>query len=46
MTLIVVVFLETKKNIEKLLRETISVTEFNGTLAFVGVVRGDLSAVA
>ena len=37
-TLIVVVFLETKKNIEKLLRETISVTEFNGTLAFVGVV--------
>jgi uncharacterized membrane protein (DUF4010 family) len=37
-TLIVVVFLETKKDIEKLLRETISVTEFNATLAFVGVV--------
>jgi uncharacterized membrane protein (DUF4010 family) len=37
-TLIVVVFLETKKKIEKLLRETISVTEFNGTLAFIGVV--------
>lgn len=37
-TLIVVVFLETKQYIEKLLRETISVTEFNGTLAFVGVV--------
>jgi uncharacterized membrane protein (DUF4010 family) len=37
-TLIVVVFLETKQRIEKLLRETISVTEFNGTLAFVGVV--------
>jgi uncharacterized membrane protein (DUF4010 family) len=37
-TLIVVVFLETKQMIEKLLRETISVTEFNGTLAFVGVV--------
>jgi uncharacterized membrane protein (DUF4010 family) len=37
-TLIVVVFLETKQYIEKLLRETISVTEFNATLAFVGVV--------
>ncbi len=37
-TLIVVVFLETKRNIEKFLRETISVTEFNATLAFVGVV--------
>lgn len=37
-TLIVVVFLETKQAIEKLLRETISVTEFNATLAFVGVV--------
>ncbi len=37
-TLIVVVFLETKQYIEKLLRETISVTEFNSTLAFVGVV--------
>lgn len=37
-TLLVVVFLETKKLIEKLLRETISVTEFNATLAFVGVV--------
>ena len=37
-TLIVVVFLETKQHIEKLLRETISVTEFNATLAFVGVV--------
>ena len=37
-TLIVVVFLETKKYIEKLLRETISITEFNATLAFVGVV--------
>jgi uncharacterized membrane protein (DUF4010 family) len=37
-TLIVVVFLEAKKNIEKLLRETISVTEFNATLAFIGVV--------
>lgn len=37
-TLIVVVFLETKQTIEKLLRETISVTEFNATLAFVGVV--------
>jgi uncharacterized membrane protein (DUF4010 family) len=37
-TLIVVVFLETKQYIEKLLRESISVTEFNGTLAFVGVV--------
>jgi uncharacterized membrane protein (DUF4010 family) len=37
-TLIVVVFLEIKKNIEKLLRETISITEFNATLAFVGVV--------
>ncbi|HTB12988.1 MAG TPA: DUF4010 domain-containing protein [Bryobacteraceae bacterium] len=37
-TLIVVVFLETKHYIEKLLRETISITEFNGTLAFVGVV--------
>lgn len=37
-TLIVVVFLETKKYIETLLRETISVTEFNATLAFVGVV--------
>ena len=37
-TLIVVVFLETKQTIEKLLRETISLTEFNGTLAFVGVV--------
>src|SRR5580704_13107500 len=38
MTLIVVVFLETKQHIEKLLRETISVTEFNATLAFVGIV--------
>jgi uncharacterized membrane protein (DUF4010 family) len=37
-TLIVVVFLETKKRIETLLRETISTTEFNATLAFVGVV--------
>jgi uncharacterized membrane protein (DUF4010 family) len=37
-TLIVVVFLETKQRIEKLLRETISTTEFNATLAFVGVV--------
>ena len=37
-TLIVVVFLETKPFIEKLLRETISVTEFNGTLAFVAMV--------
>ncbi len=37
-TLIVVVFLEIKQNIEKLLRETISTTEFNATLAFVGVV--------
>jgi uncharacterized membrane protein (DUF4010 family) len=37
-TLIVVVFLETKQAIEKLLRQTISVTEFNATLAFVGVV--------
>jgi uncharacterized membrane protein (DUF4010 family) len=37
-TLIVVVFLETKQYIEKLLRETLSVTEFNATLAFVGVV--------
>jgi uncharacterized membrane protein (DUF4010 family) len=37
-TLIVVVFLETKQVIEKLLRQTISVTEFNATLAFVGVV--------
>jgi uncharacterized membrane protein (DUF4010 family) len=37
-TLIVVVFLESKQFIEKLLRETISVTEFNATLAFVGVV--------
>jgi uncharacterized membrane protein (DUF4010 family) len=37
-TLIVVVFLETKQYIEKLLRETISATEFNATLAFVGVV--------
>ncbi len=37
-TLIVVVFLETKQYIEKLLRETISMTEFNATLAFVGVV--------
>ena len=37
-TLIVVVFLETKQYIEKLLRETISVTEFNATLAFVGMV--------
>lgn len=37
-TLIVVVFLETKQYIEKLLRETISITEFNATLAFVGVV--------
>jgi uncharacterized membrane protein (DUF4010 family) len=37
-TLVVVVFLETKQKIEKLLRETISITEFNGTLAFVGVV--------
>lgn len=37
-TLIVVVFLETKKYIEKLLRQTISVTEFNATLAFVAVV--------
>jgi len=37
-TLIIVVFLETKQAIEKLLRETISVTEFNATLAFVGVV--------
>jgi uncharacterized membrane protein (DUF4010 family) len=37
-TLIIVVFLETKQGIEKLLRETISVTEFNATLAFVGVV--------
>jgi uncharacterized membrane protein (DUF4010 family) len=36
--LIVVVFLETKQTIEKLLRQTISVTEFNATLAFVGVV--------
>ena len=37
-TLIVVVFLEIKKYIEKLLRETLSVTEFNATLAFVAVV--------
>jgi uncharacterized membrane protein (DUF4010 family) len=37
-TLIVVVFLETKQYIEKLLRETISVTEFNATLAFVCIV--------
>ncbi len=37
-TLIVVVFLETKQYIEKLLRETLSITEFNATLAFVGVV--------
>jgi uncharacterized membrane protein (DUF4010 family) len=37
-TLVVVVFLETKQAIEKLLRETVSVTEFNATLAFVGVV--------
>jgi len=37
-TLIIVVFLETKQAIEKLLRQTISVTEFNATLAFVGVV--------
>jgi uncharacterized membrane protein (DUF4010 family) len=37
-TLIVVVLLETKQAIEKLLRQTISVTEFNATLAFVGVV--------
>jgi uncharacterized membrane protein (DUF4010 family) len=37
-TLIVVVFLETKQAIEKLLRQTISITEFNATLAFVGVV--------
>ncbi len=37
-TLIVVVFLETKKYIATLLREKISMTEFNGTLAFVGVV--------
>ncbi|MGA3187481.1 MAG: MgtC/SapB family protein [Bryobacteraceae bacterium] len=37
-TLLVVVFLEAKQHIEKLLRETISTTEFNATLAFVGVV--------
>jgi uncharacterized membrane protein (DUF4010 family) len=37
-TLIVVVFLETKQRIEILLRETISPTEFNATLAFIGVV--------
>ncbi|HVP00075.1 MAG TPA: DUF4010 domain-containing protein [Bryobacteraceae bacterium] len=37
-TLIVVVFLETKQWIAKLLRETINETEFNATLAFVGVV--------
>jgi uncharacterized membrane protein (DUF4010 family) len=37
-TLIVVVFLEIKQHIEKLLRETISATEFNATLAFVGAV--------
>src|ERR1700691_4825129 len=37
-TLIVVVFLEAKQYLEKLLRETISITEFNATLAFVGVV--------
>jgi uncharacterized membrane protein (DUF4010 family) len=37
-TLIVVAFLETKQAIEKLLRETISVAEFNATLAFLGVV--------
>jgi len=37
-TLIVVVFLEIKKRIEKLLRETISITEFNATLGFVGIV--------
>jgi uncharacterized membrane protein (DUF4010 family) len=38
MTLIVVVFLETKRYIQQLLRQTISVTEFNASLAFVGVV--------
>jgi uncharacterized membrane protein (DUF4010 family) len=37
-TLIIVIFLETKQYVQKLLRETISVTEFNATLAFVGVV--------
>lgn len=37
-TLVVVVFLETKQWIAKLLRETINETEFNATLAFVGVV--------
>jgi uncharacterized membrane protein (DUF4010 family) len=37
-TLIVAVFLEAKQHIQKLLRETISATEFNATLAFVGVV--------
>jgi uncharacterized membrane protein (DUF4010 family) len=37
-TLIVVVFLETKQWIAKLLRETINETEFNATLAFIGVV--------
>lgn len=37
-TLIVAVFLETKQKIEHLLRETISTTEFNATLAFVSVV--------
>jgi uncharacterized membrane protein (DUF4010 family) len=37
-TLIVVVFLETKQWIAKLLRETINDAEFNATLAFVVVV--------
>lgn len=37
-TLIVTVFLEAKQFIEKLLRQTISPTEFNATLAFICVV--------
>lgn len=37
-TLIIVVFLETKQWIARFLRETINETEFNATLAFIGAV--------
>jgi uncharacterized membrane protein (DUF4010 family) len=37
-TLVVVVFLEAKERVHKLVRETITEAEFNATLAFVGTV--------
>lgn len=37
-TIVIAVFLEAKQRLQTLLRETITVDEFNGTLAFIAVV--------